>query len=104
MSQYLPVGGFRWIKNTDQIDILNIPDDSAKGPILEVDLQYPKELHDLHSDLPLAPENSMNGEKLTKLFTTLYDKEKYIVHYRALKTYICTIRNENCENTSSHSI
>ena len=54
MSKYLPYGGFKW-GNTN-INILNIPDDSAEGYILEVDLSYP-ELHDLHSDLPLAPEN-----------------------------------------------
>jgi hypothetical protein len=56
MSKYLPHSGFKWSNNTN-IDILNIPDDSLKGYILEVDLAYSKELHDLHSDFPLAPEN-----------------------------------------------
>jgi hypothetical protein len=62
MNKYLPYGGFRW-SNTD-IDVLNIPDSSSKGYILEVDLSYPKELHDLHSDLPMAPEN-----KISPLYT-----------------------------------
>jgi len=81
MSKYLPYGGFK-LGDTD-INILNIPDDSSKDYILEVDL-YPKELHDLHSDLPLAPEN----EKLPKLLTTLYDKERYVFHYTNLKQYL----------------
>ena len=78
MSKYLPYGGFKW-SNTN-IDILNIPDDSPKGYILEVDLFCPKEFHDYHSDLPLAPEN----QNLPKLLTTLYEKEKYVVHYTTI--------------------
>jgi hypothetical protein len=57
MSKYLPYGGFKW--SSTNINVLNIPDDSPKGYILEVDLSCPKELHDLHSDLPLAPENKI---------------------------------------------
>ena len=63
---------------------MNIPNDFSKGYILEVDLLYPKELHDFHSDLPLAPEN----QNLPKLLSTLYDKEKYVVHYTSLKQYL----------------
>jgi hypothetical protein len=74
MSKYLPYGAFRWSK-TD-IDILNIPDDSPKGYILEIDFSYPKKLHDYHSDFPLVPEN----QNLPKLLTTLYDKDKYVIH------------------------
>lgn len=44
MSKYLPYGGFKC--SSRNIDILNIPDDSPKGYILEADLAYPKELHD----------------------------------------------------------
>ena len=40
----------------DEKKILNYSDDDDKGYILEVDLEYPKELHDLHRDYPLAPE------------------------------------------------
>ncbi|XP_068745285.1 uncharacterized protein [Montipora capricornis] len=58
MSQYLPTGGFRWMtkKQIDKIDLSKYKEDSNKGSILEVDLEYPKELHDLHNDYPLAPE------------------------------------------------
>jgi len=86
MSKYLPYGGFKW--GDTNIDVLNIPDDSHKGYILEVGLSYPKELHDLHSDLPVAPENRIGNEKLPKLLTTLYDKKKYVVHYTTLKLYL----------------
>ncbi|CAL1278657.1 unnamed protein product [Larinioides sclopetarius] len=59
MSQYLPYGLFKWIKPKEiKIEnILDCPDNSKKGYILEVDLKYPKELHDVHTDLPLCPEN-----------------------------------------------
>ena len=44
MRKYLPYDGFKW--SSTNIDVLNIPDDTPKGYILEVDLSYPKELHD----------------------------------------------------------
>jgi len=61
MSKYLPYESFK-CGNTD-INILNIPDDSPKSYIPEVDIFYPKKLHDLHSDLPLAPENQIGNLK-----------------------------------------
>ena len=58
MSQYLPTGGFRWLteKEINTIDLAKYKDDIKKGVILEVDLEYPRELRDLHNDYPLAPE------------------------------------------------
>ena len=58
MSQYLPTGGFRWMteKQINNMNLGKYKEDSKKGFILEVDLEYPKELHDLHNDYPLAPE------------------------------------------------
>ena len=56
MSEYLPYGGFKWLKNIDKFDIISISDKSPIGYILEVDVEYPDELHALHNDLPLAPE------------------------------------------------
>jgi len=56
--------------------------------ILEVDLEYPKELHDLHNDYPLAPESLIpDGSDVVKLIPNLNDKEKYVVHYDNLKLY-----------------
>ncbi|GFX39805.1 uncharacterized protein TNCV_2645681 [Trichonephila clavipes] len=54
MSKYLPLKDFVWSDNdlTEQ-DILNLSDESDVGYILEVDLEYPSDLHDKHSDFPL---------------------------------------------------
>ena len=84
MSQYLPTGNFKWMKNINDFDVLDICDESKKGYILEVDLEYPKELHDLHNDYPLAAEN-IKLDKVSKLVPNLNNKEKYIIHYRNLK-------------------
>ena len=58
MSQYLPTGGFKWLKQNkiDNLDLGKYNEQSKKGLILEVDLEYPNELHDIHNDYPLAPE------------------------------------------------
>ncbi|VVC25398.1 Hypothetical protein CINCED_3A003709 [Cinara cedri] len=49
-------------------------DDQENGYIFEEDLKYPKKLHNLHSDYPLAPENVFDNKELPKLTTTLYNK------------------------------
>ena len=59
MSQKLPINGFKWVKNTSKTDqklIKNYDGDSDKGYIFEVDIKYPRRLHDLHSDLPFLPK------------------------------------------------
>ena len=56
MSQPLPVKECKWV-SPDEIDILNVRKDSKRGYIIEVDLKYPKELHDKHNLYPLAPEH-----------------------------------------------
>ena len=63
MSQKLPVSGFKWIEDTSKINeefIKNYHENSDKGYILEVDVKYPRELHDLHSDLPFLPKKNEN--------------------------------------------
>ena len=47
--------------------------------ILEVDLEYPENLHELHNDYPLAPEQIMVN-KVSKLIPNLGDKKKYVLH------------------------
>ena len=58
MSQYLPTGNFKWMtdKEISKTNLGKYKADSNEGMILEVDLEYPKELHDLHNDYPIAPE------------------------------------------------
>ena len=109
MSQYLPTGGFRWMtqKQIDKINLAVYKEDNKKGFIAEVDLEYPKELHDLHNDYPLAPEKVRVSKDMlseyckniadkycistglvSKLIPTLGKKEKYVLHYRNLQLYM----------------
>jgi len=122
MSQKLPTGNFKWWgkdplnpligkENLKPIEIESFLSkytvDSDKGIILEVDLEYPKELHEHHNDYPCAPEkkiitddmlsdyarklkeqHSVSSGKVAKLVTTLFDKEKYVLHYRNLQLYL----------------
>ena len=109
MSQYLPIGNFKWMsdKEIKQIDLGKYKAEGKKGLILEVDLEYPQELHDLHNDYPVCPEkvkvsnNMLSGyckkiaEKykisiglVSKLIPTLRDKKEYVLHYRNLQLYL----------------
>ena len=56
MSEYLPYKEFEWLENVDSFDVNSINEKSEIGYFLEVDLEYPDKLHDLHNDYPLAPE------------------------------------------------
>jgi hypothetical protein len=81
MSEPLPVRNFKWMTE-DQFE--NWRDYPC---FLEVDLEYTKDLHDLHNDYPLAPERMKIG-KVDKLICSLSDKERYVVHHKALKFYL----------------
>ena len=108
MSQYLPTGGFRWLteKQINNLNLAKYQEDSNKGLILEVDLEYPEGLHDLHNDYPLAAEKVKVTEDMLsgyskkiaekykistglvhKLIPTLSNKEKYVLHYSNLQLY-----------------
>ena len=59
MSQKLPVNKFEWIEETSQFHedfIMNYKEESDEGYFLEVDVQYPEKLHELHNYLPFLPE------------------------------------------------
>ena len=109
MSQYLTTGNFKWMtdKEISKIDLGKYKADGKKGLILEVDLQYPQELHDIHNDYPVAPDkvkvsNNMLSayckkiaEKcnisiglVSKLIPTLRDKKEYVLHYHNLQLYL----------------
>ena len=84
MIQTLPTGNFWWVKNVEKHDFFLIPDDCTFGYILEVDLQYPEDIHDAHKNLPLCAEHvAVPDSKQRKLMTTLHHKQRYI-NYRAL--------------------
>ena len=69
MSQMLPLKGFKWTSN--EIDISNVPEDSQLG-ILEVDLEYPKELHDKHNLYPLVSEHVQVNDDMLSPFQRKY--------------------------------
>ena len=108
MSLPLPKGGFKWKRVMPMEEqIMKMKENSHLGWILEVDLEYPEELHEAHNSYPLAPEKKFIGaEKMSgyqkrmmedlgldfptseKLVLTLESKEKYVVHYRNLQLYL----------------
>ena len=81
MMKPLPVGDFKWMEEKELKNWKDFP------CILEVDLEYPRDLHDLHNDYPLAPER-LKINNVEKLIPNLWDKEKYIVHHENLKLYL----------------
>ena len=108
MSKPLPKSGFKWkrVMPTEE-EILNKKENAKKGWILEVDLEYPAELHKEHNSYPLAPEKKVvKKENMSdyqnnlikeldlkipnskKLLLTLEDKKDYVVHYENLKFYL----------------
>ena len=111
MSRRLPEREFAWMSEDEisNFDVASVLTDSNTGYILDVDLEYPPDLHDLHNDLPLAPENrAVSNDELSryslglqqsigvkrgakpenKLIPNLHDKSRYIVHYENLKQYL----------------
>ena len=91
MSQKLPVNYFKWVKQDDlpQFDedfIKNYDENSHTGYFLEVDIDYPKELFDLHKDLPFLPK-SKKVNKVEKFICDIKDKKKYY-SYKSFKTSI----------------
>jgi len=86
MSQPLPTRGFKWINDGELKDWRDMP--NGEGCIVETDLEYDKELYNLHNDYPLAPKNIIPPAcKVRKLIPTLNNKQKYNVHHQTLKLY-----------------
>ena len=106
MSQPLPVGNFAWCFIFPTLHQIRRWRPNRKiGYILEVDLEYPEELHDEHNAYPLAPEKRVvpkewmspyqralvagqPEDKTEKLLLTLRNKSRYVLHYRALQQYL----------------
>ena len=87
MTEKLPVRGFRWMDDISKIDedfVKDYDKNNNKGYILDVDVDYPNKLQNLHSDLPFLPERMIiNNTK--KLVCNLNYKKNYIVHINVLK-------------------
>ena len=91
MSQKLPVHSFKWMTNKEIENIFNnkIVQVWERTPcILEVDLTYPEELHDLHNDYPLCPERVECDKGVKKLIPNLRHKNNYVLHYKNLMQYL----------------
>ena len=87
MSQKLPVNDFRWVEKTSQFNehfIRNYSDDSNKGYFIEADVQYPKNLHNMHNDLLFLSER-MKIEKTEKIEANLHDREEYVINIINIK-------------------
>ena len=88
MSQKLPVNGFIWVKNLSQFNesiIRNYKENSDDiGFFLEVDIDYPEKLFNLHNNIPFLPERK-KVNKVEKHICSIEDKEKYVIHIRVLK-------------------
>ena len=79
MSQTLPVKSFKWVKKKSKFSedfIKHYDKDSNTGYILEVDIDYPKELFNIYKDLPFLSERNI---------CSIEDKKKYVIHITALK-------------------
>ena len=81
MSKPLPTHGFKWM-NVSELETWEL-----HSCILEVDLEYPKSLHDLYNDYPLATER-VEVNKVDELIPNLRNKKKYVIHYENLKQYL----------------
>ena len=81
VSEPLPTHGFKWMNDRE------LKTWEKHSCTLEVDLEYPESLHDLHNDYPLAPEH-IKINKIDKLIPNLGNKKNYVIHYKNLKQYI----------------
>ena len=86
MSQPLPTGEFRWVEfgnRNPKTIVEELVTKKDYGYLVEVDVRYPKALHDYHNDLPfMCAKMKING--VDKLVPNLYYKRKYVIHVKAL--------------------
>ena len=86
MSEALPTHGFKWVKNVEEFTtkrITKLAKKNKHGYLLEVDVDYPEELHEKHNELPFLLEK-MKIDKVMKLVPNLFNKKQYVVHIRGL--------------------
>ena len=103
MCKKLPVSDFKWVDDLSIFTedfIKNYDEEDDTGYLFVVDVEYPKNLHKLHSDLPFLPER-MKINKCTKLVCNVQDKENYPVHVLTLKQ---ALLNHGLKLTKVHSV
>ena len=87
MYEKLPIGSVKWETDLSIFTsdfIKNYDSHSDMGYIFYVDITYPKELYELHKDLPFLPDR-MEVNKVNKLVASLHDKNNYVIHIYVLK-------------------
>ena len=87
MSEKLPTHGFKWLSIGEMENLFDnqVVQVWEKTPcILEVDLEYPEDLHDKHNDYPFCPERVECKNGVEKLIPNLRNKTKYVIHYKNL--------------------
>ena len=104
MSKFLPTSWFKWI-DPKEFDLNKYSSSSSKGCVLKVDLEYRKELQELHNDYPpdkicwpnkmlfdyqlkIADHYNIPIGKVKKLVPNFFHKEKYVIHYENLQLYL----------------
>ena len=103
MSEYLPYGGFKWLKNVDEFDVMSVSEKSPIGYFLEVDLEYPDELHELHNDYPLAPEKrAVSSDMLSNYCKKIADR--YEIKVVDVKKLIPKLGNESNDVVHSRNL
>ena len=87
MFKKLPIHSFKWLTSGEMEKLFDnrVVQIWEKTPcILEVDLEYPENLHDLHNDYPFCPERVECKNGVEKLIPNLRSKTKYVIHYKNL--------------------
>ena len=106
MSKFLPTSRFKW-KTRKEFDLNKYTSNSSKGCVLQVDLEYQKQLRELHNNCPLALDkieikkevlsnyqlkipyfNNIPIGNVKKFVPNFFDKEKYVLHYENLQLYL----------------
>ena len=105
-SKFLPRNGFKWV-GPKEFELSKHTRNSLKDCILENDLEYPKELCELHNDCPLAPDKmEIKKEMISdyqkkiadfyniplgdvkKMVHNFFDKQRHVLHYEELQLYL----------------
>ena len=96
MSRYLPYDRFKGLNNADNFDVNSISEKNPIGYILEVDLEYPDELHVLHNDYQLAPEKLAISQNMLSDYCKIIG-DKYEIKVGEVKKTI-----PNLDNKTNH--